>query len=506
MVVCHISSNPPPPSPSQKRMPHNESTNGQIPEKSNGQEKNEQPASDGHEDDSQKDPNVVDWDGPHDPEYPQNWPARKKWFNLSLATLAMLVANLGSSTISPGSSEVLSEFRATSTELKALIVSIFSLGIALGPMLLAPISDKYGRRVVYLCSILFFIIFSCICAVSTNLPMLLVFRFLTGVSASNTCGGTIGDLFGPHQRGKAMALYGLAPISSNALSPVIGGYVIFGLGWRWAFWINAIIAAPVFIVAIFFLGESHAPILLARKAKKTGKKTPKDAANSSKGASTLLTPFRLLFTHPTVFFLSLYMAFLYGLFYIFLTTMSLVFKGVYGFNVGEVGLSFLGLSAGMLIGNVLTGLMSDRQYEKAKEAHHGTPHPESRLTETVYTGLLVPLGLFWFGWSAQEKVQFLCPIIATSFLGIAISAAYISIQSYMLDAFASEAADVLAATTFLRSVFGTILPLAGAPTYTLLGFGWGNSMLGFISLVLVPIPWVFIHHGQKWRRKDEESK
>ncbi|KAJ7696163.1 major facilitator superfamily domain-containing protein, partial [Mycena metata] len=483
-----------------KRIPHNESTNGQIPEKSNGQEKNEQPASDGHEDDSQKDLNVVDWDGLHDPEYPQNWPARKKWFNLSLATLAMLVANPGSSTISPGSSE---------HRLKALIVSIFSLGIALGPMLLAPISDEYGRRVVYLCSIRNLLHHpSCICAVSKNLPMLLVFRFLTGVSASNTCGGTIGDLFGPHQRAKAMALYGLAPISSNALSPVIGGYVICGLGWRWAFWINAIIAAPVFIVAIFFLGESHAPILLARKAKKTGKKTPKDAANSSKGASTLLMPFRLLFTHPTVFFLSLYMAFLYGLFYIFLMTMSLVFKGVYGFNVGEVGLSFLGLSAGMLIGNVLTGLVSDRQYEKAKEAHHGTPHPESRLTETVYTAmycLLVPLGLFWFGWSAQEKVQFVCPIIATSFLGIAISAAYISIQSYMLDAFASDAADVLAATTFLRSVFGTILPLplAGAPTYTLLGFGWGNSLLGFISLVLVPIPWVFIHHGQKW---DEESK
>lgn len=92
--VPHLFNYPPPPSPSQKRMPHNESTNGQIPEKSNGQEKNGQPASDGHEDDSQKDPNVVDWDGPHDPEYPQNWPARKKWFNLSLATLAMLVANV----------------------------------------------------------------------------------------------------------------------------------------------------------------------------------------------------------------------------------------------------------------------------------------------------------------------------------------------------------------------------------------------------------------------------
>ncbi|KAJ7016249.1 major facilitator superfamily domain-containing protein [Mycena alexandri] len=424
---------------------------------------------------------------------PQNWPARKKWVNLSLATLVMLVANLGSSTISPGSSEVLSEFKATSTELKALIVSIFSLGIALGPMLLAPISDKYGRRVVYLCSILFFIIFSCICAVSGNLPMLLLFRFLTGVSASNTCGGTIGDLFGPHQRGKAMAraLYGLAPISSNALSPVIGGYVIFGLGWRWAFWINAIIAAPVVIVAIFFLGESHAPTLLARKAKEDGEEDAKGCGELIKGRvdppdavpASLYAPDGLL-PEP-----------LHGLSLrplrnnIFLTTMSLVFKGIYGFNVGEVGLSFLGLSAGMLIGNVLTGLVSDRQYEKAKEAHHGTPHPESRLTETVYTGLLVPLGLFWFGWSAQEKVQFVCPIIATSFLGIAISAAYISIQSYMLDAFASEAADVLAATTFLRSVFGTILPSPAPPRTPSLALGGGNSMLGFISLVLVPIPY-----------------
>lgn len=71
--------------------------------------------------------------------------------------------------------------------------------------------------------------------------------------------------------------------------------------------------------------------------------------------------------------------------------------------------------------------------------------------------------------------------------------------TYLADAFTIYAASALAANTVLRSTLGALLPLAGPKMYDTLGLGWGNSLLGFISLAMVPFPVFFYMYGERIR-------
>jgi len=75
------------------------------------------------------------------------------------------------------------------------------------------------------------------------------------------------------------------------------------------------------------------------------------------------------------------------------------------------------------------------------------------------------------------------------------------IQNYLLDAYPQYAASVTAAMAVLRSLLGALLPLGGLQMYESLGIGWGNSLLAFISLALVPIPLAFFVYGERLRRR-----
>ena len=74
-----------------------------------------------------------------------------------------------------------------------------------------------------------------------------------------------------------------------------------------------------------------------------------------------------------------------------------------------------------------------------------------------------------------------------------------SAANYLVDVFTVHAASAMAANTVLRSAFAAIIPLAGPTMYRQLGYGWGASVLGFISLTCVPIPFLFLRYGE-WLR------
>ena len=119
----------------------------------------------------------------------------------------------------------------------------------------------------------------------------------------------------------------------------------------------------------------------------------------------------------------------------------------------------------------------------------------------VWTAPLIPIGLFWYGWSAKAQAHWIVPIIGSSFVGVGMIGSFMPVQTYMIDAFTAYAASALAANTVLRSIFGAVLPLAGQSMYNKLGLGWGNSLLAFIALALCPIPWAFERWGETLRKK-----
>lgn len=158
------------------------------------------------------DPNIVTWDGDDDPKNPMNWTARAKTIDCGIIIYLTLLSPLASSMFAPGVPDVLREFHETSDTLAALVVSVFLLGFAVGPLLISPLSEIYGRRPVYVVCNVGFIVFTVACAVASSMPQLIVFRFFAGcfgVSPVTLGGATIADMIAREKRGTAMSLYAM---------------------------------------------------------------------------------------------------------------------------------------------------------------------------------------------------------------------------------------------------------------------------------------------------------
>ncbi|RFU27478.1 hypothetical protein B7463_g8861, partial [Scytalidium lignicola] len=438
---------------------------------------------------------VVDWDGEDDPANPLNWPSKRKVLSLAFISLFTFITPLASSMFAPGVPELMQDFQSTNLELASFVVSVYILGFAIGPILIAPLSELYGRQILYRTCNVLFLAFTVICGESQNIGMFIAFRFLAGcagVAPITIGGGSVADVMKPNQRG----------------GPIAGGYLVEAAGWRWVFRILAI-ASAVATLGGFASEETYAPKLLEAKAKKL-RLDKGDQAYVSKFARNfpssvlikraVLRPLKLLFTSATVFLLSLHVAIVYSYLYLLFTTFTVVFEGQYHFSTGSVGLSYLGLGIGCILGAVFLGLASDRIYTYLEKAS-GVAKPEFRLPLMIVFSLFVPIGLFWYGWTADKHVHWIVPIIATSVIAIGMLSVFLPVQTYLIDAFPEYAASAIAAVTVFRSIAGALVPLAGQPMFDRLGLGWGSSLLGFLALAMTPIPWVFWKFGERIRTK-----
>lgn len=143
----------------------------------------------------------------------------------------------------PGIQYVMIEFNSSNIILASLVVSIYLVGYAFGPLLLAPLSEIYGRLWVYHISNVFFIIFTVACAVAPSLGSLIAFRFLAGSAGSTPLvlgGGSIADLYSRETRGSKIAIFSLGPLLGPVIGPIAGGYLAGAAGWRWVFWVISI--------------------------------------------------------------------------------------------------------------------------------------------------------------------------------------------------------------------------------------------------------------------------
>lgn len=149
----------------------------------------------------------------------------------------------------PGIPEVMTEFKSTNVELASFVVSIYILGYAFGPLVIAPMSELYGRLWVYHVCNLGFIIFTIACAVASDINMLTAFRFFEGLFGSAPVtigGGSIADMIVQEKRGKVMAIWVMGPLLGPIIGPVAGGYLSQAKGWRWVFWVIALaVSSPV---------------------------------------------------------------------------------------------------------------------------------------------------------------------------------------------------------------------------------------------------------------------
>ncbi|RYP35284.1 hypothetical protein DL767_003872 [Monosporascus sp. MG133] len=415
---------------------------------------------------------LVSWDGDDDPENPRNWSARKKWGNVGLVSMITIITPLASSALAPAVPDMMAEFHDESSAMASLVVSAYVVGFALGPLFFAPLSETYGRLVIYHVSSLLFLAFTVGCALSTGSGIFVAFRLLAGCAGATPMvlgGGTISDIIPTERRGAAMTLWGCGQLFGPVVGPIAGGFLNEAAGWRWVSWLLLIIGGVTTILGFIFMRETYAPVLLARKARRLRQSTRDDRYQSQYDInrqsvtrvlrSALVRPIRMLFTSPILFVLCVDVSVVYGYLYLVFTTSTSVYQDLYGFSSGTAGLSFLGIGIGMLVGLLSVGFASDNIATRVQRKRG--LEPEDRLPPLIPGAFLIPIGLFWYGWALKNSVFWLVSLFGMAFFGAGIIATFVPIQMYIIDAFGEHGASALAGLATMRSIVGATLPLAG---------------------------------------------
>ncbi|KAI0833706.1 MFS polyamine transporter [Trametes gibbosa] len=475
----------------------------------------------------QQDALVIDWDGPDDPLNPRNWSYKKKWAATAIVSAFTFISPVSSSMMAPASMQIAGEFGITNTSVIALLTSVFVAAYAFGPLFLGPLSELYGRSRVLQIANMWYFAWNLGCAFAQNEGQLIAFRFLAGLGGSaplSVGGGVLGDLWKPEERGQAIALYSLAPLLGPVIGPTCGAWIAQKSTWRWVFWSTTIADGVVQILGLFFLRETYAPILLEKKAEQMRQSLDPEKAQKREIRTVfdgqdrhrswkqivkkaLIRPFVLFYHEPIVQLLGLYMAFVYGTLYLFLTTIPSIFEGVYRQSVGIAGLHYFALGVGLTGASQLNARMLDRVYKYFQEKNGGVGKPEYRLPSMVPGAFLLPAGLFITGWTARPDVHWIAPDIGIALVGAGTILNFQSIQTYVIDTFTLHAASALAAVTFFRSLAGFGFPLFAPAMYSALGYGKGDTILACVSIVVgIPAPFLFWTYGERIRNASKYAR
>lgn len=468
---------------------------------------------------SNLDAGIVGWDSQDDPHMPLNFPNRKKWLVVGLVSTITFITPFASSILAPGITSLNQDFNNGNEIVGAMTVSVYLLGYVVGPLFLAPLSEIYGRRPILTATNIFFCCWQIGCALAPDIESLIVFRFFSGIGGAGclTLGaGVIADVFRADERGFAMGIYTLGPLIGPTVGPLIGGFISQTIGWRWDFWIVFIVAIVIVIPTEIFNSETNPRVLMERKVKRLQKELGRDDLRSCYDETIdgeekpsharillngLVRPTKMLFLSPLVFFLSLYMAFTYGVLYLLFTTIPIVFRETYRWGIGVTGLVYICLGVGNLAGWGVITAFSDSNVVRLTKANGGVFEPEMRLPISIFFSVFLPITFFWYGWTAEYDVHWIWPVLGLFPFAFGIIGLYLPIITYLVDCYPVYAASAVAANTVLRSLVGMLLPLAGPSMYENLGLGWGNSLLGFICVAMIPVPMLIYRFGAKLRKR-----
>ncbi|KAK5133776.1 hypothetical protein LTR08_007426 [Meristemomyces frigidus] len=484
-----------------------------------------------HPEEKTRDMNIVDWDGPKDPENPQNWTKARKW-QISMLTAALtFVVSFGSSVFSTATQVTAQEFGA-SEELMILGVTLYVLGFACGPLVWGPLSEIYGRRNPLMVGIFGFIVFQIPVAVASNLETIFICRFFAGAFGSAPLAIVAGmyvDFWDPVMRGIATMGYAGAVFAGPAVGPIVGEFTVknLHLGWRWTAWFTMIMAAVFFVIALPTIPETLAPMILKRKAARLRVETKNWALHSKLEEEPVqvgalvrkygLKPLQMIVLEPILIIMTLYISLVYGILYIIFFAYPFSFEIDRQIAFGTSSLPFIALFIGVLLACTSmiweTMVIFTPKLNRAKK-----PIPEERLppvstwieraqtepylivpVQMIVGSVVLVIGLFWFAWTSFPSINPWPQIISGVFIGCGIIMVFMPAVIYLVDVYLYDANSALAANAFVRSFVAAAFPLFSTAMYTKLGVQWATSLLAFLCLALVPAPILLYKYGQKIR-------
>ncbi|KAK3709685.1 hypothetical protein LTR37_010712 [Vermiconidia calcicola] len=459
---------------------------------------------------------VVQFSGFDDPRHAQNFKFSKKLIISCILVFDSLAATFASSIFSAASTAVGEEFNV-GREVVTLGTSFFVLGYALGPLVFAPLSELYGRRVPIIIASFGFSIFNTAVAVSKDYQTLVISRFFSGIFGScplTLCGAVFADMYDNKTRGLAIACFSATLMNGPFCGPMVGGFLTKSyLGWRWVAWIPAFMGYASTVLAMFFQEETYGPVILVAKASELRRLTRNWGIHAKQeevevdlkelAIKNITRPLRILFTEPIVLIVTTYMSFIYGLLYLNLTAYALVYQQVYGWSLGVAGLPFMALIVGVMIGFFIIVFMN-KSYVKKLEANNNIPVPEWRLPLPMAGGIFFAAGLIWFGWAGyMASTPWIVSTLAGIFIGFGIFTVFLQCLNYIIDAYLMFSASAIAANTLMRSLFGAIFPLFATYMFEGMGIEWAMTFLGCVAALFIPMPFILYKYGKSIRARSK---
>ncbi|KAH8769082.1 MFS multidrug transporter [Diaporthe sp. PMI_573] len=451
--------------------------------------------------------------GAPDRANPRDWSAwYQGWviFAVSYSTWVVVLYSTSYTATLPG---LMAEFGETDSTIVTLGVTTYLLGLACGSLVVAPMSELFGRRPVYLVCLSISALLVLPCALARSLGEIIAVRFFGAVFGSvMICNGagTIADISTEENRARYMSWWSIAPLNGPVTGPLIGGYVAQYLGWRWDNWLVLILTGAAVLV-MFTVSETYVPQILKQKAARRRKEEGDERYwcqyDSKKSTAQLMKvnlsrPFVLSFTEPILWFFNIWISVIYGILYLCFVAYPIVFQQQRGWGPGQTGLSFIGIGIGTLIAIFLEPLWRKIINSHAKDPETGRVAPEASASIMCIGAVLTPIGQLVFSWTCvPTTIHYAIPIAFGIPFGCGNTLCFIYGSNYLAGAYGYFAASALAGNAVMRSIFGATLPLAGAKMYEVMTPRMAGTFLGLLELVLIPIPWIFYRRGERIRAR-----
>jgi multidrug resistance protein len=395
-----------------------------------------------------------------------------------------------------------------------MALSVYVLATAFGPLVIGPLSEIYGRKNIIHITNIWFLAWNLICGFANSKGLLISARLLAGFGASavyTVAYGVLADIWPAEQRGRSLSIYLLIPLTGAAIGPIVGGFIVEYSTWRWMFWATTIFQVAAELATLPVMHETYAPLLLRRRATKLRQETG-DARHfaaseinaeglvaTNKLRTALTRPLRLLVFHPIIQVQALLGGLNYGLLYFALASFSKLFVDNYHESVSISGLHYIALALGEIAGALLCGPLMDHVY-KTLTSRAGHSSPEQRIPLLLPSVLLTPTGFFLYGWAAHFQLTWVLVDIGAALLSMGMQVYSTTLRAYVMDAYPEHVSSASAATQLLSSLLAFAFPLFADRLYDALGYGWGNSLLAFLSVgIALPATCILWKYGARLR-------
>ncbi|KAJ5690975.1 MFS general substrate transporter [Penicillium malachiteum] len=410
-------------------------------------------------------------------------------FNITMATSVYIASIYG----------IMAEFNVSLT-LAISPITFYAIGFIVGPMATSALSEEFGRQYIFKASLFLHLVFTIVGGSAQEFRTLAVARGICGIVGSpclSVFAGLLNDLWKmPEDKISTVlfAVYGLMGVAASEIGPISGEAIVSDRGWRWSFWLTAMLVGVSFLLLIS-VPETYGPEI---RRKRLGK--PRKGFLQTLGPA-FARPFHMFMVEPIIPPTAAIVTMGQIVVFVFYASYPDMLSSQYGFTSYQQGLSFIPLLIGTLFAlPVLSATMKKR--EKS-----GNPQPEDTMPAALIAGIVLPVSLFWLAWTARSSIHWICPLIAGGFYGFGFALSQLVYPLYKNEVYGAElGASSFAIDVAIRYTFSSVFPLFTIQMVDAMTFHWAISMCAFVLLLLAPVPLVLQKYGPALRARSQYVK